>query len=63
MFAYRSFENVYIGWGQKYSSHPLNPLLPPSVQDEYPEGPDILEAEDPTVEQETLLRYVTFLMA
>ncbi|KAI6659246.1 hypothetical protein LOD99_14919 [Oopsacas minuta] len=52
----KKFENVYIGWGQKYSSHPINPMLPPSVQDEYPEGPDILEAEDPTVEQETLLR-------
>lgn len=33
-----NFENIYIGWGLKYSSTPFNPLLPPAVQDEFPTG-------------------------
>ena len=32
------FENVYIGWGLKYSPTAFNPLLPPTVQEEFPSG-------------------------
>ena len=34
----RKFENVYIGWGLRYSSAPFNPALPPPVQEEFPTG-------------------------
>ena len=36
---YRTFDNVYIGWGLKYSAVPFNPELPPPVQQEVPAGP------------------------
>ena len=52
----RKFENVYIGWGLKYSSRPFNPALPPPVQEEFPAGADITEALDPTAEQEKALK-------
>jgi hypothetical protein len=52
----RKFENIYIGWGMKYSSRPFNPTIPPSVQDEFPVGADIAETTDPTAEQEKALR-------
>ncbi len=47
---------MYIGWGLKYSSRPFNPLLPPTVQEEFPAGADIMEGADPTAEQEAALR-------
>ena len=34
----RKFENVYIGWGLKYSAVPFNPQLPPATQEEFPSG-------------------------
>ncbi|KAL8206874.1 UNVERIFIED_CONTAM: Radial spoke head protein 4 A, partial [Gekko kuhli] len=52
----RRFDNIYIGWGHKYS--PVNytpPELPP-VQTEYPSGPEITETTDPTVEEEQALK-------
>ena len=52
----RKFENVYVGWGQKYSSENYSPPAPPIPQDEYPSGPEITEADDPTVEEENALR-------
>lgn len=52
----RKFENVYIGWGVKYSSRPFNPVLPPLVQEEFPSGADITETTDPTAEQEKALK-------
>ena len=52
----RTFENVYIGWGHKYSPANYNPVLPAPTWDEYPDGPEITEAEDPTVEEEEALR-------
>eukprot|EP00730_Choanoeca_flexa_P018473 TRINITY_DN8984_c0_g1_i2.p1 TRINITY_DN8984_c0_g1~~TRINITY_DN8984_c0_g1_i2.p1 ORF type:complete len:495 (+),score=148.71 TRINITY_DN8984_c0_g1_i2:79-1563(+) len=45
------FANVYIGWGQKYTSEPYSPALPPAVQMEYA-GEDISEAVDPTRQEE-----------
>ncbi|CAI8048346.1 Radial spoke head protein 6 homolog A [Geodia barretti] len=52
----KTFDNVYIGWGLKYSAVPFNPELPPPVQEEFPAGPDITETTDPMVEQEEALR-------
>lgn len=52
----RTFENIYIGWGLKYSGsgHTLVPLSIP--QDEYTSGPEITEAQDPSVEEERALK-------
>lgn len=52
----KTFENIYIGWGKKYSSRPFNPKLPPMLQEEFPAGADIAETVDPTAEQEKALR-------
>ena len=52
----RKFENVYVGWGQKYSSENYSPPAPPAPQEEYPSGPEITEVDDPTVEEENALR-------
>lgn len=52
----RKFENIYIGWGLKYSARSFNPSLPPAVQDEFPIGADIVETTDPTAEQERALQ-------
>uniref|UniRef100_A0A8V0YSE6 Radial spoke head component 4A n=1 Tax=Gallus gallus TaxID=9031 RepID=A0A8V0YSE6_CHICK len=46
------FGNIYFGWGHKYSLGNHTPALPPPVQPEYPNGPEIREAADPTVEEE-----------
>ncbi|XP_007102821.2 radial spoke head protein 6 homolog A isoform X2 [Physeter macrocephalus] len=58
-YAYASgkkFENIYIGWGHKYSPENFNPSLPAPVQKEYPSGPEIMEMSDPTVEEEQALK-------
>ncbi|OXB77551.1 UNVERIFIED_CONTAM: hypothetical protein H355_015843 [Colinus virginianus] len=46
------FGNIYFGWGHKYSLGNHTPALPPPVQPEYPDGPEISEAADPSVEEE-----------
>ncbi|NXP05822.1 RSH4A protein, partial [Thinocorus orbignyianus] len=48
----RRFDNVYFGWGHKYSPENYSPTLPPPAQAEYPSGPEITETRDPTVEEE-----------
>ncbi|NXF34292.1 RSH4A protein, partial [Nyctibius bracteatus] len=48
----RKFENIYFGWGHKYSPENHAPALPPPVQAEYPSGPEITETRDPTLEEE-----------
>ncbi|XP_069314056.1 radial spoke head protein 6 homolog A [Eulemur rufifrons] len=58
-YAYASgkkFENIYIGWGHKYSPDNFNPALPAPIQHEYPSGPEIMEMSDPTVEEEQALK-------
>ncbi|XP_006750663.2 radial spoke head protein 6 homolog A-like [Leptonychotes weddellii] len=58
-YAYASgkkFENIYIGWGHKYSPENFNPPLPAPIQHEYPSSPDVLEMTDPTVEEEQALK-------
>uniref|UniRef100_A0A4X2K5E2 Radial spoke head 6 homolog A n=1 Tax=Vombatus ursinus TaxID=29139 RepID=A0A4X2K5E2_VOMUR len=52
----RKFENIYIGWGHKYSQENFNPTLPPAVQTEYVIGPETVEMADPTVEEEQALK-------
>ncbi|XP_037371434.1 radial spoke head protein 6 homolog A [Talpa occidentalis] len=52
----KKFENIYIGWGHKYSPENFNPPLPAPVQQEYPSGLDITEMNDPTVEEEQALK-------
>lgn len=53
---YRKFENLYIGWGHKYSPDSYTPPAAPPVCQEYPSGPEIKEMDDPSVEEEQALR-------
>ena len=46
------FENVYVGWGKKYSLDTYAPPPPPQPLPEYPVSQEIEEALDPTVEEE-----------
>jgi radial spoke head protein 4A len=52
----RKYENIYVGWGQKYSPENLNPVLPPMPQEEFVSGPEITEADDPSPQDEAALR-------
>ncbi|XP_048366201.1 radial spoke head protein 6 homolog A-like [Sphaerodactylus townsendi] len=52
----RRFDNIYVGWGLKYSPDNYTPPELPSVQFEYPSGPEITEGTDPTVEEEQALK-------
>jgi len=52
----KKFENVYIGWGHKYSADNYSPPPAPAIQEEFPSGPEITEHEDPTPEQEAAVR-------
>ncbi|KAL3314074.1 Radial spoke head protein 4 A [Cichlidogyrus casuarinus] len=52
------FENVYVGWGQKYleGGENFDPVPIPQVMDEFISGPEITEVEDPTPEEEAAWR-------
>ncbi|XP_071598700.1 radial spoke head protein 4 homolog A-like [Heliangelus exortis] len=52
----KKFDNIYFGWGHKYSPENQNPVLPPPVQAEYPSGPEITEGSDPTLEEENAFK-------
>ncbi|XP_049627312.1 radial spoke head protein 4 homolog A [Suncus etruscus] len=52
----KKFENIYIGWGHKYSPDNYTPPVPPPVYQEYPTGPEITEIDDPSVEEEQAFR-------
>ncbi|KAM8953649.1 radial spoke head protein 6 homolog A [Pelodytes ibericus] len=52
----KKFENIYIGWGVKYSPEGYSPPAPPQPQAEYPSGPEVSEGTDPTVEEEQALK-------
>lgn len=56
IFNFRKFENIYVGWGQRYSAENYSPPPPPPPQEEFPSGPEITEAEDPSVEEEKALK-------
>jgi len=50
-----NFENIYVGWGHKYSAINYSPPPVVPVQSEYPQGPEITEGVDPTPEEEKAL--------
>lgn len=52
----RKFGNIYIGWGMKYIGEAYTPTILPPPQNEYPSGPEITEALDPSVEEEQALK-------
>ncbi|KAK0041151.1 radial spoke head protein 4 A [Biomphalaria pfeifferi] len=52
----KKFENIYIGYGHKYKPENYTPPNPPPIQEEFPSGPEITEADDPTPEEEAALR-------
>ncbi|KAL8621482.1 hypothetical protein ACOMHN_058243 [Nucella lapillus] len=52
----KKFENVYVGYGHKYSQDNYTAPAPPPIQEEFPSGPEITEADDPTPEEEAALR-------
>ena len=52
----KRFENIYVGYGHKYSSKNFSPPPPPPILNEYPIGEELLEDADPTPEEEEALR-------
>ncbi|MGH0141878.1 UNVERIFIED_CONTAM: hypothetical protein FKN15_004051 [Acipenser sinensis] len=52
----RKFENIYLGWGHKYSAENYSPPAPALLQQEYLSGPEIMEVDDPSVEEEQALK-------
>eukprot|EP00128_Syssomonas_multiformis_P015844 Colp12_sorted_trinity150504_noHs@29147 len=48
----KKFENIYIGWGQKYLPQGYSPPAPKVPQSEFEAVSMVTEAEDPTVEEE-----------
>ena len=46
-----AFQNVYTGWGHKYSSQPFSPPLPPTAATEFLTAPEIMEKTDPTPQE------------
>ncbi|XP_076289403.1 radial spoke head protein 4a [Lasioglossum baleicum] len=52
----RRFANVYVGWGHKYNAYNYSPPSMPPVQDQYKLGPEIMEIQDPTFDQEEAYR-------
>lgn len=59
LFFLRKFDNIYFGWGHKYSPENHTPALPPPVQGEYPSGPETTETRDPTLEEELAFKAAT----
>jgi radial spoke head protein 4A len=53
---FRKFENIYIGWGHKFSAESYGPSQPAAVQDEFIQGLDLVESEDPSPDQEAVLK-------
>ncbi|KAM9408374.1 radial spoke head protein 4 homolog A-like [Pholidichthys leucotaenia] len=49
-------ENVYVGWGVKCTGEGYSLPLPLQPQKEYPSGPEITEALDPSLEEEQALQ-------
>jgi len=50
------WENIYVGFGHKYEIEDYGPELPPLPANEYSDGPEIGEAEDPSPEEEAKAR-------
>ena len=56
MLIFRKFENIYIGYGHKYQPENYSPPMPPAALEEYAIGPDVMEMDDPSVEDEQALK-------
>lgn len=54
----KKFENLYIGWGHKYTAENYSPPAPAATQEEYPSGAEVTEVPDPTVDEERALQAV-----
>ncbi|XP_070765475.1 radial spoke head protein 4 homolog A [Enoplosus armatus] len=52
----KKFENIYVGWGLKYAGEGYSPPVPPPPQKEYPSGPEVTEALDPSLEEEQAVK-------
>uniref|UniRef100_W5NA59 Radial spoke head component 4A n=1 Tax=Lepisosteus oculatus TaxID=7918 RepID=W5NA59_LEPOC len=52
----KKFENIYIGWGLKFVGDGYTPPVPAAPQREYPSGPEVTEATDPSLEEEQALK-------
>uniref|UniRef100_UPI0037E71F8C radial spoke head protein 6 homolog A n=1 Tax=Semicossyphus pulcher TaxID=241346 RepID=UPI0037E71F8C len=52
----KKFDNIYVGWGLKYAGEGYSPPVPSLPQKEYPSGPEITEAMDPSLEEEQALK-------
>jgi radial spoke head protein 4A len=50
------WENIYVGFGHKYTTTDYGPELPPIPANEYSDGPEIGEVEDPSPEEEAKAR-------
>jgi len=50
------WENIYVGFGHKYVITDYGPELPPLPANEYNDGPEIVEDEDPLPEDEAKAR-------
>jgi len=48
----KKFQNVYFGYGHKYSQTPFTPQQPPEACEEYPNDLTITEESDPTRAEE-----------
>ncbi|KAJ8673835.1 hypothetical protein QAD02_005097 [Eretmocerus hayati] len=58
-FAYaieKKFANVYIGWGYKHNAFNHSPSAMPPVQDQYALDSELVEAQDPTFDEEEAYR-------
>lgn len=52
----RFFENLYVGWGQKCLPDNFDPAVPEFPMEEFPTGPEVIEADDPSPETEAAIR-------
>lgn len=50
------WENIYIGYGHKYTTTDFKPEFPELPIGEFNDGPEIVETEDPTPEDEDKAR-------
>ena len=46
------WENIYVGYGHKYTTSDYKSEFPPLPASEYSDGPEVNEGEDPTPEEE-----------
>ena len=51
---HRNVDNIYIGYGHKFSCSSYTPAPLPTLEIEYTMAPDMLEVIDPSVEDEKI---------